>query len=126
MPEIDLAEETFVAASPARVRARVATMAFAQGLWPGLTLRVTEDRGPEGLRFTVSGTLAGTAELWLRQWADGVIVHVYLRVDPAGGPWSPRRVGRQRQRLRTGVASLLWQVKDELEAGRCPGEAARR
>lgn len=126
VPQIDLAEETFVAASPARVRSRVATLAFAQGLWPGLNLRVTEDRGAEGLRFGVAGPVSGSAELWLERWADGVIVHVYLRVDPAGGPWSARRVRRERDRLRGGVTPALWGVKDELEAGRCPGEPAKR
>jgi hypothetical protein len=126
VPAIDLSEETYVAASPAMVRARVATPEFLRGLWPDLRLRVSEDRGRKGQRFTVAGPLAGTAELWLEQWADGVIVHLYLRADPVGDAWSRRRLREERHRRRSVACPALWRVKDELEAGRRPGEPARR
>lgn len=126
VPQIDLVEETFVAADPALVRPRVATPGFLQGLWPRLRLRVSQDRGGEGLRFSVSGPVTGTAEVWLEGWADGVIVHVYLRVDPSGERWSASRARRERHRLRAVVPPALWEVKDVLEAGRRPGDPARR
>ncbi|HEX6073905.1 MAG TPA: polyketide cyclase / dehydrase and lipid transport [Micromonosporaceae bacterium] len=126
MPAIDLVEETFVAAHPALVRARVATPEFLRELWPDLRLRVSEDRGREGLRFVVAGALTGTAEVWLEEWADGVIVHLYLRADPAGWGWAARRALREQHHSRATARLVLWQVKDELEAGRRPGQPARR
>ena len=126
MPAIDLLEETFVAASPTLVRARVATPEFLAGIWPDLTLRVSEDRGAEGLRLTVAGPLSGTAEVWLQSWADGVIVHLYLRADPIGTGWSGRQALRERHHRGAAARPVLWRVKDELEAGRRPGGPARR
>ncbi|MGH3713082.1 MAG: hypothetical protein ACRDT4_06410 [Micromonosporaceae bacterium] len=126
MPQIDLVEDTFIAAPPAQVRARVATLGFARQLWPDLGLRVTQDRGRKGLRYAVSGDFTGTAEVWLQEWADGVVVHVYLRVDPAGTPWPPRRAAAEQRRRQRAAKPLLWTVKDELEGGRRPGEPARR
>ncbi|MQA27819.1 MAG: polyketide cyclase / dehydrase and lipid transport [Micromonosporaceae bacterium] len=126
MPQIDLVEETFVAAAPEAVRGRLATLEFARRLWPDLRLRVTQDRGAKGLRHAVSGDFTGTAEVWLEDWADGVIVHVYLRVDPTGAAWSPRRALRELHRRQRALKSVLWAVKDEHEGGRRPGEPARR
>jgi hypothetical protein len=125
VPAIDLVEDGFVAAYPPLVRARVAVPEFARELWPDLRVEVSEDRGRDGLRFTVDGALTGTAEVWLEDWADGVVVHVYLRVAPAGD-WPARRVLRERQARRAAVRGLLWAVKDELEGGRRPGGPARR
>ncbi|MGH3736583.1 MAG: hypothetical protein ACRDT6_13350 [Micromonosporaceae bacterium] len=126
MPQIDLVEDTFIAAAPATVRARVGTPAFAAELWPDLRLRVTRDRGRKGLRYAVDGAFTGTAEVWLQEWADGVIVHVYLRVDPAGGTWPARRAAAEQRRRQLAAKPLLWQVKDELEDGRRAGDPARR
>jgi hypothetical protein len=125
VPAVDLVEDGFVAAYPPLVRARVATGKFARELWPDLRAEVTEDRGREGLRFTIDGPLAGTAEVWLEEWADGVIVHIYLRADPVGN-WSGRRVLGERRARRAAARKLLWVVKDELEGGRRPGTSARR
>ena len=126
MPQIDLVEETFIAADPAAVRARLATAGFAGELWPDLRIRVTQDRGRKGLRYAVDGRFTGTAEVWLDEWADGVIVHVYLRVDPTGEAWPQRRAQRELRRRQKAVKPVLWAVKDDLEAGRRPGAAAKR
>lgn len=126
MPQIDLVEDTFIAAAPNAVRARVGTAAFGAELWPDLRLTVTEDRGRKGLRYAVAGPFTGTAEVWLQEWADGVIVHVYLRVDPSGPAWPPRRAAAEQRRRQRAAKPLLWAVKDELEDGRRPGEPARR
>lgn len=126
MPQIDLVEEMFVAADPTAVRVRLALPAFARQLWPDLQVRVRQDRGRKGLRYAVAGPFTGTAEVWFEDWADGVIVHVYLRVDPTGGPWSPRRAVREQHRRQRAVKPVLWAVKDDLEAGRRPGATATR
>ena len=54
--------------------------------WPDLRLTTTRDRGRKGRQWAVEGALAGTAEIWLEPWWDGVILHYYLRADPAGRP----------------------------------------
>ncbi|MGH3658707.1 MAG: hypothetical protein ACRDUA_18785 [Micromonosporaceae bacterium] len=123
MPQIDLVEETYIAADPPLVRARLAAAELARQMWPDLRLHITEDRGRLGLRYAVAGEFTGTAEVWFQEWADGVIVHVYLRVDPSGG-LSPRRAVRELHRRQRAAKSVLWQVKDDLEAGRRAGERA--
>ncbi len=131
------------------VCARLATVAFARQIWPDLRLRVAEDRGVEGVRFMVHGERVGSAEVWLQEWADGVIAHLYLRIDRADrrqadrkrwprfyaeGRWprfyaerrSARDAARELARRQREIKSALWAIKDELEGSRRPGEAARR
>jgi hypothetical protein len=123
MPQLDLMDETFIVASPATVAAAVADAARWPGWWPELTLDVVEDRGPEGVRWSVAGERwTGTMEVWVEPHLDGVIAHYYLRVDPVG-----RTLGRRgRERVRRDWARhsrrLMWGLKDELEKGRPPGE----
>lgn len=120
-PVVDIADETFVVADPEVLAARLRDPVLAREWWPELELTVTEDRGAEGVRWTVAGRLTGTAEIWLEAWRDGVIVHWYLRGDPT-------HAGRGRpdpQRLRRGYVVAfkrrIHRLKDELEAGRPAG-----
>lgn len=105
-----------VVAEPAYVAARLGDRALWRQWWPGLTLTPYEWRGLEGVRWTVSGEATGTAELWLEQVRDGVVVHWYLRVDPR----SPKR--GLRERYMTAYRRNLWRFKDEVERGRPAGE----
>jgi hypothetical protein len=129
---VDVIDETFVVADPGRVAERLHDPALWQRMFPGLTLTVFMDRGDQGLRFSVTGELVGSNELWVEPWGDGAIVHYYLRADLTRrgsatelrtGP--PRRLVRQAIRARTAhcarVKQVLNEVKDELEAGRAPG-----
>ena len=121
MPTVDLIDETYVVAAPDIVAAAVHDEARWRVWWPGLRLTVFMDRGLQGIRWSVGGPLVGSAELWLEQVGDGVVVHYYLRVDPAGRVRSADRVRRRE--------ALAWKrhanaLKDELEAGRCPGRRA--
>lgn len=125
MAQVDLIEETYVAAAPAVVAAAVHAPAFVAELWPDLRLSVFMDRGLEGVRWTAAGPLAGSCEVWLEPHGDGVIVHTYVRCDPADGtalaPRAAAREGRDRARH---AKRVLWAVKDRLEAGRAAGEPA--
>lgn len=130
MPQLDIVEQAFIAAAPGLVAAWVRGGAPARELWPGLELRVSEDRGLEGQRYLVIGTsqaaggLRGTAEIWLAQVVDGVVAHVFLRADPTPpDAWSPRRARRHQARWRRHIRQVLWEVKDALESGRPPGAA---
>ena len=105
-----------------------------------------EDRGLKGLRWTVTGELVGSAELWVEPHLDGVVLHHFLRVDRTvpgvqrgqgtGEPTTARASGdspRQRRELqrierRYAVSwkAHAWALKDELEGVREPGSGATR
>ncbi|NDH19244.1 MAG: hypothetical protein EBY51_07750 [Actinobacteria bacterium] len=97
------------------------------GGWPSLTLEVYMDRGWDGMRWTVTGDVVGSAEIWLEEHTPGVLLHHYLRADPTrpGSAYEPRAVGsgrraqRQIARLRRRYVhawkKIAWSLKDELE-----------
>ena len=129
---VDLIDETFVVAEPARVAAALHHPGLWRSLFPDLDLTVFMDRGDEGLRFTVTGAMVGSSEFWVQEWGDGAIVHYYLRADltrrgsdteamTGAGRALARRAVRARtahvHRLKAGINAL----KDRLEAGRAPG-----
>lgn len=87
MNSIQIADETFVAADPAAVGAAVADPASWRRWWPDLRLTVIEDRGELGHRWTVTGALTGTMEVWLEKVLDGVVLHSSCTRNPPG----PRR-----------------------------------
>ena len=124
-PILDIVDETFIRASrhdvAMAVRERWATW------WPSLTLEVYMDRGWTGMRWTVTGDVVGSAEIWLEERTPGVLVHHYLRADPTrpGSAYEPRTVGSSRRAERQ-IAQLrrryvyawkkiAWSLKDELE-----------
>jgi hypothetical protein len=84
MNSIQVADETFVCADPIVVGRAVADPASWRRWWPDLRLAVVEDRGPAGQRWTVTGALTGTMEIWLEPSFDGVILHYFLHAEPAG------------------------------------------
>ena len=120
MPTVDLIDETYVVAAPEAVAAAVHDPARWLLWWPDLALTVFMDRGVDGIRWSVTGALNGSAELWLERVGDGVLVHYYLRVDPKRPVRSPDRLRRRH--------ALAWKrsvnaLKDELERGRGPGSS---
>jgi hypothetical protein len=127
VPQLDLIDETFVVATPAEVARLVRTPDRWPRWWPDLRLTVFEDRGEQGVRWNVTGALAGSMEVWLEPFGDGVIVHYYLRCDPAGGHASLRTgaVLRRIRRRQKATKRLFWRMKDELEGGRPAGEPRR-
>ena len=129
MPVVDLIDETFVVAAPAEVSAAVHDPERTKTWWPDLDLTVFMDRGVDGVRWTVTGGLVGTAEVWLEPFGDGTIVHVFLRCDPTRrgsateiATVDPRR-GLTLLRARAWeIKQWSWRLKDELERGRLAGE----
>jgi hypothetical protein len=131
MPLVDLIDETFVVADPDAVAAVVADPRRWEAWWPDLRLTVFMDRGREGVRWSVAGSLVGSSEIWLEPFGDGVIVHYYLRCEPATPRrrrllHRPPRAARAAARLRHRRA-IAWKhqvnsLKDEFEAGRLSGE----
>ena len=121
MPTVDLIDETFVVADRRVLADVVHDRQRWLSWWPELTLTVFMDRGLDGIRWSVTGVWHGSAEIWLEPFADGVLVHLYLRLDPAGAGTHARSAARTRRRF-----ALRWKlhvnaIKDDLEAGRPPG-----
>lgn len=123
MPQVDLIEESFVVAEPARVAAALRDPVRWRAWWPDLSLRVFQDRAEQGIRWNISGALVGSMEVWLERFGDGVIVHHYLRADPPDGRVLPARAAAREVRRRALHAKrLFWAFKDEMEGRRQPGD----
>ena len=126
MNSIQIADETFVAADPVEVGKAVADPASWRRWWPDLRLTVIEDRGPLGHRWTVTGALSGTMEVWLEPVMDGTIAHYFLHCEPVGVSPSDLAnldlAGMNRKRRVDGKV-MSFQLKRELEAGRAAGVA---
>ena len=127
MPSVDVMDETFVAVSPARLAAEFARPAQWRGLWPDLRLEVVTDRGEQGFRWTITGALVGSMEVWLEPVLDGTVLHYFLRADPAGpdgapapAPW--RRGMAEASRRQRAAKAIAFACKARLEGGRAPGE----
>lgn len=118
MAALDLIDETFVVADPAAVAAVVRDPRRWEQWWPDLRLGVFQDRGDAGIRWNVRGALTGSMEVWLEPFGDGVLVHHYVRCDPAG---RDRITPRERRRRQRHAKRLFWALKDELEGDRAPG-----
>ena len=111
-PQRHLVDETFVVAPASALLFLCDEQTWAQW-FPQLRLMCIEDRGLRGKRWSVSGDVDGTAEVWLEQQADGVIVHVYLR---------SHRAQRSLSHYARPLKQHMFDVKDALEAGRRPGQ----
>jgi hypothetical protein len=130
---VDLVDETFVVVDRAVLARVVADPRRWAAWWPDLRLTVFMDRGLDGVRWSVAGAWSGSLEIWLEQLPGGVLLHHYARLDPVdprtgsarAEPTSPsgrRRAASERDRRARAWKRIAWALKDELEAGREPGE----
>jgi hypothetical protein len=132
---VDLVDETYVVVERGRLAAVIADPSRWRQWWPSLDLTVFMDRGLDGIRWSITGELIGSAEIWLEVYGDGVLVHYYLRGEPTvpGSATTARslpdsaRGRRELDRLRRHHAiawkRVVWSLKDEMEGDRRPGEA---
>lgn len=135
VPVVDLVDETFIVASPHRLAVVIADRRRWVVWWPGLQLDIFMDRGNEGIRWSVVGDMVGSAEIWLEEFGDGVILHYYLRADPTEPdsdnkprqlPQSPRgrrQADSMRRRHAVSWKQVVWELKAEVEAAREPGSS---
>jgi hypothetical protein len=118
---VDVVDETFLAVPPSSVAAAFADPRTWRRFWPDLELEVYADRGAEGVRWTVTGALVGTMEVWLEPVLDGTVLHYFLRADfPPGAEGKPLKEIKRRAQAAKAVALDL---KFVLEDGRPPGVA---
>ena len=117
VPAIDVADETFVAATPETVARYVSNPDRWEAWFDGLTLVVGEDRGTLGVRWLVLGALVGTAEIWIEPVGDGALIHLFLRGQTQGrASRRAHRTASSRWGLR--VKTVAFGIKDALEEGR--------
>lgn len=121
MPQIDVVDETWIAAPAQRVAAAIADPANWRRWWPGFDLAVDELRGPLGVRWFVrsadrpAGT--GSMEVWLEAARGGVVLHYFLRLDPADGRrLTSRGVQRAVLGYRRRAKRIFWALGDDIEA----------
>ncbi|HTZ45248.1 MAG TPA: hypothetical protein VMB79_15420 [Jatrophihabitans sp.] len=69
-------------------------------------------------RLRPARPLTGTVELWLEPMRGGVLLHHYLRLDPATGTLPRRAAERATHDFARHAKRQFWRVKDRLEAGR--------
>jgi hypothetical protein len=124
MHSIQVADQTFVAADPADVGRAVADPASWRRWWPDLRLDVVEDRRDKGMRWTITGALTGTMEVWLEPMLDGVILNYFLHAEPAGAAaWQLARMNLAKTTHQRRVAGkqMAFEVKMTLERTRPVG-----
>ena len=129
MHSIQIADETFVAADPAAVGRAVADRASWRRWWPDLRLEVVEDRADKGMRWTVTGPLAGTMEIWLEPVLDGVLLHYFLHAEPTGvaaSQLAKMNLAKLTHQRRVAGKRMAFEVKATLEASRPVGVAPGR
>jgi hypothetical protein len=128
---LDLVDETFVVAPPEVVAGIVADPASWRRWWPDLHLVVFMDRGLAGQRWSMTGALVGSLEIWIEPFADGCILHHYLRGEPSDDgrtprPWPDtpagwRAAAAERARRATAWKASVWDLKYRLEGDRRAG-----
>jgi hypothetical protein len=130
MSSIQVADQTFVAAPGSAVGELLAERARWRHWWPDLTLEVREDRADKGIRWTVTGAVTGTMEVWLEPSLDGVILHYFLHAEPARpvtpGPAGMRELLAANRARRVAGKKMSFEIKACREAGRAAGEPPAR
>ncbi|MGZ8180255.1 hypothetical protein ACXVUM_20225 [Williamsia sp. SKLECPSW1] len=121
MNSVQVADETFVAASPASVAGVVGDRSRWRGWWPDLVLDVVEDRGEQGIRWRVAGALTGTMEIWCEPVLDGFVLHYFLHAEPTG---PGGRASAENHARRVAGRRMSVEVKRRLESGRAVGDPA--
>ena len=112
---LDVVDETFVLAPVSELREVFCDEKSWQAF--GIELQCYEDRADLGKRWTLSGALTGTAEVWLEQAHGGVVVHVYVQADPT----SRRSAARLRRRIARPIKQWVLDVKTGHDMARPAG-----
>jgi hypothetical protein len=110
LSEIDLIDESWVAVPPADLVGPLTADGLWQAWFPRLSRVVFMDRAEKGVRWSVTGELVGSVEVWLEAFRQGTIVHWYVRADAPGG-----RADRLRERYVRAINEGMFMVKDEAE-----------
>jgi hypothetical protein len=77
-----------------------------------------------GHRWTVTGALTGTMEVWLEAVLDGVVLHYFLHAEPSGvtaRELARMDVAKLNHRRRVAGKKMAFEVKRKLEETRPVG-----
>jgi hypothetical protein len=121
---VQIADQTYVAADPARIGAAVGDPANWRRWWPDLLLEVTEERGSQGVRWKVAGPLTGTMEIWLEPMLGGALLHYFLHAEPSGAAaakLAKPNLAKMTHRRRVAGKKMAFEVKMTLERSRPVG-----
>lgn len=131
MAEIDLVDETFITVPPSTIVPLLHDADLLNQWWPDLQLHVFMDRGEEGVRWSMTGSLVGSCEIWLEEIPEGTLVHHYLRGVPTNKhgnaqplpdtPTGWRQADKLRRRRALAWKKSVWALKDQLEGERAAG-----
>ena len=122
MHSVQIADQTYVAADPARIGAAVGDPANWRRWWPDLLLEVTEERGSQGVRWKVAGPLTGTMEIWLEPMLGGALLHYFLHAEPSGAAAAKlAKLAKMTHRRRVAGKKMAFEVKMTLERSRPVG-----
>ncbi|HHY07651.1 MAG TPA: polyketide cyclase / dehydrase and lipid transport [Corynebacteriales bacterium] len=86
--------------------------------FPGLTLQLTEDRGPLGVRWIADGKVKGTSEIWLEEAAEGTFLHYFLHGEPTG----KHSAAKLTMQYRLNFKNLMNELRSSLDGERPVGE----
>jgi hypothetical protein len=130
---IDTADDTMIYAPISELIGIIREKSTWVRWWPELTLEVYGDRGDKGLRWTVTGALVGSSEIWLEAidtafaGEAATIVHYYLRANPTrsgseihsrtltNSAREQREIHKLRERHVLQWKRTVWALKDSLE-----------
>ena len=109
----------FIAAAGEVVARAIAAPNRWSAWWPKLVVTVREDRGDKGVRWTITGEIDGSMEVWLEPMLDGVIVHFFVHAEP--GAAAPVNLVALNRKYRVAGKEMSFELKREIEAGRPAG-----
>jgi hypothetical protein len=83
MPPVDIADETYVVVAADLLAPRLTAQSLLAEWFPRLSVDVFMDRGEKGTRWSITGEIDGSLEVWLEPMARGTLVHWFVRGEPA-------------------------------------------
>ena len=76
---MDIGDETYVAVAPRLLARRLVDPELLAEWFPRLTFEVFMDRAENGTRWSVTGEIDGSMEVWLEPMPPGTLVHWFVR-----------------------------------------------
>jgi hypothetical protein len=81
---IDIGDETYVAVAPSLLAPGLTNPSVLRDWFAGLQFEVFMDRAEKGTRWSITGEIEGSMEVWLEPVASGTVVHWFVRGESSG------------------------------------------